>query len=745
MLCTCCQVGVAQQIPESIYFVCENPISANCQWTGSTTEVTLTRMDTANAALNKQVNARVLKLDSDQLLSDWIVLADPDTQTQVKDSLSKHYAALFDALQTKLDTVVGKCGSADACNTYIRALRQQEKQKLKGVTTQFMIPGRVKENELLFKNHIKNAIESLISSTGTCASWQEDVRAFKEAYYWKCIANIEMDPTPIANTICVNRTVPVRERFSALDAWARSEISAQPWLYGDTIVLPIKANKRSEDPVAREWKKAVNMMRSGKEARTAIDEQLKLVTQAYRNSSNRLAYRTRKITVKDQKGAVRYQAVALVPERKYNELIYSTKPRHFVLTRRKAQLAIEGGDKKTLIVDRVQFKFEDGAFRQIDVWGQLDSMGTPLHFNNSGVPIPYTHDRQRFREGLDRFPLYSVIARNPKNQRHASIDYILSLSDVFEDMPEFQLRAENIAPGDTVVTFTFPEGNQGSDARSCAQLRKEDTRQLFELKVFTDPLGLAAGKPNGLVQTEISRRVPLAAPKYYVFNLFRYAEPVLRMQLLNQEERSLLLSDTTKDSLRVVPSMGQLNTATWNTGIKLNLITISNPRAQSEYEINALAHLYSTRISDSLLTSTTVTDYNYTAVLDSSGNAVLDSTEVLREGSTRTIRDLGTINSFVYGAELRWRMKPDGRYGFDVYAGAAHYVLLADPAKYQTDLYRFDRFPSVAFAGIDGWFRPSAADKWFFRARWTGDSHKFTNSFVQLQIGYNRQLNFKSK
>jgi hypothetical protein len=111
---------------------------------------------------------------------------------------------------------------------------------------------------------------------------------------------------------------------------------------------------------------------------------------------------------------------------------------------------------------------------------------------------------------------------------------------------------------------------------------------------------------------------------------------------------------------------------------------------------------------------------------------VLDSTGFERATTSRTIRDLGTANSFMYGAEFRWRMKPDGRYGFDVYTGVCSYVLLADPTLYRTDLSHAGRFPSVAFAGIDGWFRPSAENQWFFRARWTGDDKVFTNHFVQL-------------
>lgn len=739
-------VTTAQQVPETVVTICANPIAANCQWLGEATQLVLTRIDTASARFHQEGNRAKSILAQDSTRSDFREYAEKKDDQAARTGILRQYALVMRLASLSGDSLELFTDSAASKALTIRASARIE-AALKKVSQQFEIPGRVKEHESLFKNRLSFGLTALAPAGSSCSAdtQQRQIELFRDAYYWKCIAQIEADPTPIANTFCVNRTVQVRERLSALDVWARRKIGKRPWISDSVVVLPHRVFTLRKDPVRKDWRPLRRKIRKRKLTDEEKKKELEAFASKWTGKTTQFAYMEKEVKLLDSKGHSREIVRAIVSKRKYNALLYNSNPRHMVLSRWNAQLALDGGRTSDFIVERVQFKFEDGAFRQVDVWGHLLKQKTPMHFSNSGVPIPYTHDRQRTREHLDRFPLYSVLARNPKNQLHASIDYILSLSNVFSDMPEYQERTENIAPGDTVVTFIFEAGNTASEALSCASLRKEDTRQLFEMKVFTDPIGLVAGKPNGLIQTEVSRRVPLAAPKYYVFNLFRYAEPVLRVQLLNQEERSLLLRDAGGGERRMVRAMDQLNTSTWCVGARLNLLTVSVPRAQSEFEFNALGHLYSTRISDSLRVATTDSTYTYQATVDPDGNPVLDSTLVTREGITRALRDLGTANSFVYGAELRWRMKPDGRYGFELYAGMGHYVLLADPVAYQTDLYRFDRFPSVAFAGIDGWFRPSEESKWFFRARWTADSHKFTNHFAQLQLGYNRKLNFKTK
>ena len=734
----------AQQVPETVVKVCDVVIAVNCQWTGSRTQVVVTRIAPGS---EKRINALkgsidTLGLDTTQAHFRRIAMTNVDSAS--RDSLLLIHKAHLERAQLTKDSIVLHCTDTAKCKEMRLRGISVIKALLDKAIRSFEVPGRIKDHEDLFKLRLTEELTALSPTADACDTAASEIKTFVAAFYWKAIAQIEADPTPISNSMCVERTVRVRTRLSSLDVWARKKITRRPWMH-DTVVLPVHPKRLfRSDPIATRWKPLWQAQRGDSSA--AVIKQLTTeLWNTYNKSSSRYAYTVKKMVWFDGKGDPKDTLVALVPTRKFNKLAFDSNPRHRVLARTGAQMALVGGKYQDFTVERVQFKFEDGAFRQVDVWGHLATEGTPMHFSNSGVPIPYAHDRQRSRELLDRFPLYAVIARSPKGQRHGSIDYILSLSDVFVDMPEYQLRTENIAPGDTVVSFVFPAGNDDQDATSCTQLRKEDTKRLFELRLFTDPVGLAAGKPNGLVQTEVARRVPLAAPKYYIFNLLRYAEPALRIQLHNQEERSLLLADAPTEGTRVIPAMDQLNRATWSTGARLNMLTLTIPRAQSDLEFNVLGYLFSTRVSDSLNTSTTEVGYTYQAALDSAGNAVLDSTGFERATTSRTIRDLGTANSFMYGAEFRWRMKPDGRYGFDVYTGVCSYVLLADPTLYRTDLSHAGRFPSVAFAGIDGWFRPSAENQWFFRARWTGDDKVFTNHFVQLQLGYNRSLSFKSK
>jgi hypothetical protein len=694
----------------------------------------LQRKDSILAFLERFTAERIVQMNSDTSStkdsSPWIVKTESVTITL--DSITKHCDGSLD----------------QACRDWVERKRALLSDEIRSIQRSFTLTRPIKESESVFKRLLINDLDSFTtaaSPAGTDSSGRmKDIRAFVDAFYWQSVAVIVADPTPIATTICIGREVPVRRRLSQLDAWVKREISKNPWLPTGTILLPAKHKARKGDLVAELWGKLRAFAEEGKADSTkAVQKRLDALWES--NPALGLSYRRRTFTYSRSDRAP-VVVRALIPVREDRKRIYSKRLYHGNSSSLQFMSQFEGGLDDKVRIDRVQMKFEDGAINSVVVNGTVVTNGVEVMFSNSGVPIPFKRMRDLYQKRLDRFPLYGTMGRShPGKGMPPNVDYVLTLSDLIKNIPALQERTDNLAPGDSVATWNFTDSEAGTDERICLDLRKEATRDLLMFKVFTDPIGLARNKPNGLIQTEMGKRIPLFAPRSYTVNKLRYVEPVFGIQLLNEEERRLTLQRATDSGPIKVRAMEQLNAATWNIDLKLNMASLTWHSTSTEVELNALCGFRSTYVSDSVLTAATDSSYRYSAAMDSLGNAYLDSTLVPKEGDVWTTEPAGALNSFTFGMELRWRIKPDGRYGIDLYGGVAHYVLLAPKERYVTDLLRADEFPALVFAGIDGWFRPNRNDSWFFRTRYTGDSVEPSNHFVQLQLGYNRRLNYKVK
>ncbi len=739
--------------PDAVKEICGNMVFARTVPNGLGTHVELGLLDPASGALQKSIRAMLDTLTMERFVKDAAIHNDTTTSDADSIAIEKRYTFEAGELKFTYKDLADTCAGADTtgCRDYIAGLRKKLTEKLKTVLRSFDLPGRVKENEGMFKSLMKYHLEALVPTGTSCPAPTRDaaVSEFISSYFWTSITVMVPDPTPVSNTLCIHRRVPIREQRSALDVWVRMQVEKNPWLPDGLVILP-PDKKTGVHMIDSLWKAVREEAKKEKPDTTKIkgwQTEIRSINNTHEGML--LRFRIRDFKYKYKHGTIKEVTIeAMIPMDTYRSMTFTNRPRYAKSVKWMYTRSIQSADKETFLVDRAQFKFESGSIHSVDVHGHIEGTNTEVRFSNAESPIPYAHSLDEFRERLDRIPLYSILPRDPIDVP-PGMDYVMALSNLISNLPEFMLNTGNTAPGDTVVTYTFSDETPNAGDKACAQLRREDTRQLFEFKVFHDPIGLAKGKPNGLVQTEMSRRLLLLAPRAYRFNGIKYVEPSLRIQLMEEEERSMYLGDRLAGSAngpRTVKAMEQLNKASYDFDLRLNIGDLTAHHWDSQFELNAICGFHSTRISDSTLIASVDSGYVYSASIDTAtGEAVLDSTKVIRQGTTRTFNDLGSMNSFTYGAELRWKIKPDGRFGCDLYGGVMHYVLLGDKSACETDLYRYDRFPSIAFAGIDGWFKPNRYDKWFFRAKWTGDADKPQNHFFQLQLGYNRRLNFKTR
>lgn len=156
-------------------------------------------------------------------------------------------------------------------------------------------------------------------------------------------------------------------------------------------------------------------------------------------------------------------------------------------------------------------------------------------------------------------------------------------------------------------------------------LFKESTKKLFEAHIFTDFVGLNEEKPNGLVQTEVNKKINLntvqfQSPKIFYrlfksYGLFQYVSPSVTISKLEQHNKRLQLEDL--DSIRITP--GSTDTATlgrsrnryttalhlyqyqhFSTGFTANIFFFSNHDLKYNFYLNAGVRLGITQVKDSL-------------------------------------------------------------------------------------------------------------------------------------------------
>lgn len=143
--------------------------------------------------------------------------------------------------------------------------------------------------------------------------------------------------------------------------------------------------------------------------------------------------------------------------------------------------------------------------------------------------------------------------------------YYILLSDAIQYDYYFGIYRRDFSPENMVLAI---------DGGHSALLHKEETHKLFEAHIFTDFVGLKEDKPNGLIQTTMSKRINTntkqhLAPRfiywlYKSYGGFQYVSPTITISKLEDHNKKLFLGNL--DSVRQNP--GQTDTSKFNVSSK---------------------------------------------------------------------------------------------------------------------------------------------------------------------------------
>jgi len=220
----------------------------------------------------------------------------------------------------------------------------------------------------------------------------------------------------------------------------------------------------------------------------------------------------------------------------------------------------------------------------------------------------------------DRIKLFDLHApafpkKGPTDFSQPVYSYI-KMSELLKYNPDLQVDRRDYSPKDTAFTL-----NGGQNI----VLYKQETTKLFEAHIFSDFIGLQENQPNGLIQTEVAKRINInsiqwKSPKvfYWLFKSFgitQYIAPVVTFSKIEAHNKRLMLGDL--DSIRFNPGSNDtssLNKAyhryvtpldlfqhqSFSAGADWNVLYFSNHSLKYNVYIGFGAYLGITPVTDSL-------------------------------------------------------------------------------------------------------------------------------------------------
>lgn len=385
-------------------------------------------------------------------------------------------------------------------------------------------------------------------------------------------------------------------------------------------------------------------------------------------------------------------------------------------------------------VHAVQVEFAAGNLKNVIVIGTMKANGhnkeDSIKFINAN-PIPFSAIRDfNYSEQL-----YSFNHNDPpKNYR-----YRIHLSDVFRYIPTFYVDAEDYSPAD--IAFTIKMDNEQA---SYKVLSRSSVDKLLDARIYSDFVGFDDDSPNGLIQTEVSKRIILRPNRKPIIlnrrpfafgGIFNYIEPSAALTKIENKDKYLPLN-IDYDSLKFISgakrarSIDLLRYSNFNIGAKLNLLVCDLPLAKSSFFLDLGTQLFRTGILDSVQT------------LDPN-RPITDSNNIVTGyESNEKIVDTYNANSLMSFLELTWQLKSDHRLGLSISPRISYFDLKSPRFQQVAKLANTDADTGggtpfwMCNVQINAFLVPSANGRFFLRTNYTFMYDNMKQDFFQAQIGY---------
>jgi hypothetical protein len=414
-----------------------------------------------------------------------------------------------------------------------------------------------------------------------------------------------------------------------------------------------------------------------------------------------------------------------------------------------------------LRAENASLEFEDGTIKNLSITCDLlDTFGNKIHphsfiFKNK---IPISISSRSDKDNLETIPLYyyeiapfvkslkidsALRYHYPKNMLKCNwfkkenqirygtskIDYvIISLGDVIRMEDILEANKEDYSPVNGTAFM--------SKEKPIAELRKEKTSAIIDLRAFSDMEGFKEGSPNGLLQLEGSKKINgwtyrFGDTKFY-FGFGTYIEPKLRVSKIEGQNNELVIQPPSTLTLRSnqqtisIRYLDLTKYQKYSVELNGNILRFYMPFIKCNVQLNYLASIYNTTVRnlnpiDSILKTITYSPSNINLFADKSSQ-------------------VNSVNCFRHGIKALIEFKPEPRYAFSLGLEVAKNSLLTEGIQIDPSDHKW-----ISNYLIQGFIRTKADNSIFFRYRLSNYNSNLKDGFTQAQIGYKTDIFSKAK
>lgn len=274
------------------------------------------------------------------------------------------------------------------------------------------------------------------------------------------------------------------------------------------------------------------------------------------------------------------------------------------------------------------------------------------------------------------------------------------------------------------------------DQNNVIELKKEKSSKILNAKIYTDFNGLKEREPNGLVQIEVEKEVPLWTKRMPLglgrssnIGFANYAKFNLTWAKLNDEDRQIQASyaeNFVNNELNVDKYVTYLDLIRYenvSVGVDLNVASLDFPLIKTRLEINAGAHYGRLKVVDTLTNS---------------------------NGTPRTSLFDKDVNMIRLYPDVILRIRPEERFGGylrfrpfkTIVPNNEEFFSVSSEKSFQENRDVKEDWLNRYELGL--FYTPSADsdNKFFFRYRYTNTFDWETNGYSELQLGYLVYLKF---
>lgn len=402
--------------------------------------------------------------------------------------------------------------------------------------------------------------------------------------------------------------------------------------------------------------------------------------------------------------------------------------------------------KPNFNIEKAEIEFNNGFIENIRVKGKIkpifsleeddpnkDKLLSPTLYFENLYPIGFS--RESDYDYLYKTFIFANSSIKTVFNRNESINYKLRLSDAINYDYKHEVNRRDYSPKNSIETIEISPTNKNP-----INLHKLETAKLFELKVFSDFIGLNETSPNGLIQTELEKEIPILTRRYPLIYLWRanwgflsYVVPTLVISKIEDQNKHLPISyypltiGNTYLPIKYASTLDLFEYESFNSGIDLNFTSFDIINAKSAIHINGGFK------------------YGITPVIDSARSF---SNEILIKTGFATTDN---INTFRVYPKISIIIQPEERYSMTLsfahnwyWARTNSFMQVGNTEKFQNSGEQQQKSNQFNTGELSANFNVNEnnnnSGKLFFRYRFNWQQGYWNTGSSQIQFGYSFYL-----